>query len=146
VKLNPFGFRCSALHPSHLNDYNIFGETVYSPCDGRVTRLVNKHEDLSSGNMNPDHPAGNYPAVQIGASNRFVVLAHLMKNTFLVKENDHVVRGQPLAKAGNSGNTSEPHLHMHVVETTSNDLLFDEPGIPMRFNGEFLIRNHVVER
>lgn len=146
VKLNQFGFRCSTFLASHLNDYNIFGEVVHSPCDGRITRLINGHEDLSPAIMDSDHPAGNYLAVQIGNSNRFVILAHLMKNSFLVKENDLVVRGQPLAKVGNSGNTSEPHLHMHVVEAATDDFLFDETGIPMRFNGEFLIRNHVVKR
>ena len=144
VKLNRWGVRCNALFAPDLDHYNIFGTTVYGPCEGRIIRLVNEHDDLPINTMDEDHLAGNHIAIQIGDSNRIVVLAHLMKNTFLVKEGDLVVRGQPLAKVGNSGNTSEPHLHMHVVETTSDDLLFDEPGVPMKFNGQFLIRNQRI--
>lgn len=105
---------------------------------------MNDHHDLPANTTDPDHPAGNYLGIQIGDSNQIVVLAHLMANTFLVKEGDVVTRGQPLAKVGNSGNTSEPHLHMHIVESTTEDLLFEETGIPMQFNGQFLIRNQLV--
>ncbi|MBI3508233.1 MAG: M23 family metallopeptidase [Chlamydiia bacterium] len=146
VQLNPLGLRCNTLHAEELRHYNIFGQTVYSPCNGRIIRLINGHENFAPSVMISDHPAGNYLAIQIDDSDRFVILAHLLKNSFLINENDVVVKGQPLAKVGNSGNTSEPHLHMHVVETLANDLLFDEPGVPMRFNGQFLIRNHVVKR
>lgn len=144
IKLNHWGLRCKRLYAPDLDNYNIFGATVYGPCEGRVLRLVNDHDDLPLNIMNEDHPAGNYLAIQIGSSNRIVVLAHLMKDTFLVKEGDWILTGQPLAKVGNSGNTSEPRLHMHVVESTSDDLLFEEPGIPMRFDGRFLMRNQIV--
>ncbi len=144
LKLNPLGFRCNSLFTSHLNNYNIFGTTVHSPCDGQIIRLVNDHQDLPPAIADLDHPAGNYLGIQIGDSNQIVVLAHLMANTFLVKEGDVVTRGQPLAKVGNSGNTSEPHLHMHIVESTTEDLLFEETGIPMQFNGQFLIRNQLI--
>lgn len=144
VKLNPLGLRCNAFYASDLDDYNIFGSTVYAPCDGHVLRLEDGHDDLPINRMDEDHPAGNFLAIKIGDSNRIVVLAHLMKNTVLVKEGDFVIRGQPLSKVGNSGNTSEPHLHMHIVETTSDDLLFNELGIPMTFDGQFLIRNQRV--
>lgn len=145
VKLNKWGLRSNALYASHLDNYNIFGTTVYGPCDGRILRVVNDHEDLLLSIMDEDHPAGNYLAIQIDDSNRIVILAHLMKDTILVKQGDLIKRGQPLAKVGNSGNTSEPHLHIHVVESTTDDLLFEDPGVPMRFNGQFLIRNQVVK-
>ena len=144
VKLNPWGFRCNTLYAPHLDNYNIFGTTVYSPCEGKIVRLVNGFNDLPLNTMDPDHPAGNYLAIQIGSSNHIVILAHLMENSFLVTQGDLVTQGQPLAKVGNSGNTSEPHLHMHVVESTTDDLLFDGQGIPMQFNGKFLIRNQVI--
>lgn len=146
VQLNQLGLRCNTLYAGDLSDYNIFGQTVYSPCDGQIVRLINEYENFAPSVMVPDHPAGNYLAIQIGNSNRFVILAHLLKDNFLVNKNDFVKKGQPLAQVGNSGNTSEPHLHMHVVEAFTDDLLFDGQGVPMRFKGEFLIRNHVVKR
>lgn len=143
VKLNEWGMRCNSFYAPDLQDYNIFGTTVYSPCEGRIVRLINEYDDLPVNVMDESHPAGNYLGIQIKNSDCVVVLAHLMKNTFFVEVGDLVTRGQPLAKVGNSGNTSEPHLHMHVVEPASDDLLFDELGIPMRFSGQFLTRNEI---
>lgn len=146
VQLNRFGLRQSVFFARELSHYNIFGQVVYSPCDGRVVRAINEYQCFAPGVLSEDTPAGNYLAIQIGESNRLVVLAHLLKDSFFVRENDLVKMGQPLAKVGNSGHTSEPHLHMHVVETFAEDLLFDEPGVPMRFKGAFLTRNDVVRQ
>jgi murein DD-endopeptidase MepM/ murein hydrolase activator NlpD len=42
------------------------------------------------------------------------MMAHLSPGTIQVKVGDHVTSGQPLAKVGNSGNTTEPHLHIQA--------------------------------
>ena len=42
------------------------------------------------------------------------MMAHLSPGSIQVKVGDRVERGQPIAKAGNSGNTTEPHLHMQA--------------------------------
>jgi len=41
-------------------------------------------------------------------------MAHLSPGSIQVKVGDHVTVGQPIAKVGNSGNTSEPHLHIQA--------------------------------
>ncbi|MDN3508663.1 MAG: M23 family metallopeptidase [Candidatus Neptunochlamydia sp.] len=38
-----------------------------------------------------------------------MILDHLMKDTLLVKKGETIQQGQPIAKVGNSGNTTEPH-------------------------------------
>ena len=45
-----------------------------------------------------------------------ILLAHLKKNSVSVSVGDHVEEGHFIGKVGNTGNTSEPHLHIHAVE------------------------------
>ena len=44
----------------------------------------------------------------------FLMMAHLSPGSIQVKIGDHVNVGQPIAKIGNSGNTTEPHLHIQA--------------------------------
>ncbi|WP_260412143.1 M23 family metallopeptidase [Alkalihalobacillus sp. TS-13] len=47
-----------------------------------------------------------------------------------------VKKGEEIGLVGNSGNTSEPHIHIHAGK--------DGKGVPIRFNGRFLVRNSLV--
>ena len=54
--------------------------------------------------------------------------------TFVVCEGDQVVAGQPLAKCGNSGRTSEPHLHIHHQRQDPRKVPFGfAEGLPLFF-------------
>ncbi|MBE9660323.1 M23 family metallopeptidase [Mucilaginibacter myungsuensis] len=55
------------------------------------------------------------------ANNEYLFFAHLKQLTVNVKEGDVVKQGQLLGRCGNSGNSSEPHLHFHVQDTPSFD-------------------------
>ena len=48
------------------------------------------------------------------SKNRFLVLAHLACGSIRVKAGMKVVQGQQIGECGNSGNSTEPHLHFHV--------------------------------
>ena len=43
---------------------------------------------------------------------------HLLRGSLLVGLDDPVAAGQPIARAGNSGFSTEPHLHFHVATPT----------------------------
>lgn len=144
VKLNSFGLRSRNLNPRTLENYNILGDTLYSPCNGTIKNLIDDHLDLEPGLMDSEHPAGNYLVIEMDNTDLAVVLAHIMKGSFLVRVGDIVQQGQPLAKVGNSGNTTEPHLHIHAVKNESGDPLFEGEGIPIKFNNRFLIRNDTI--
>ena len=58
---------------------------------------------------------GNHVIVDIGGG-RYAFYAHLKPNSITVKEGDRVRRRQVLALLGNSGNTSAPHLHFHLMD------------------------------
>jgi hypothetical protein len=58
---------------------------------------------------------GNHVVVDIGGG-RYAFYAHVQPGSIRVKVGDTVKRGQVLALVGNSGNSTEPHLHFHIVD------------------------------
>ena len=74
-----------------------------------------------------------------------VLLAHLQHGSLTVRVGDQVTTGQPLGRVGNSGNTSEPHLHIHAVPAGTEDVLRGA-GVPILFEGRFLARNAILSR
>jgi len=144
VQLNSFGMRAAGIYPQHLQQYKIFGDMVYSPCAGKVTSIANDLPDLPLGEMDKKNVAGNHIVIRCNDTEVYVGLAHLMLGSILVKAGDRVTAGQALARVGNSGNTSEPHLHIHAKRGGKPESMLDGDGIPMRFAGRWLIRNSVV--
>jgi len=67
----------------------------------------------------------------------------MKEGSVAVKRSERVGEGQPLGRMGNSGNTSEPHLHVHAVKTGSGSVLEGE-GVPIVFDGRFPVRNGLV--
>lgn len=144
LRLNQFGFRANKWSPKNLDDFCIFGSTLYSPCDGTIIESLDQCEDLEPMVMDAKNLAGNYLAIHKSESEIVVILAHLMKGSLIVKKGDVIKEGQPIAKVGNSGNTSEPHLHIHAVLNHTGDFLFKAEGVPITFDNRFLVRNDRV--
>lgn len=99
--------------PPALETYPAFGQTLYAPAAGRVVRAVNNRPDVEIGKTDLKHLVGNHVTIDIG-NGRYVLMAHLMQKSVLVEPGDKVRSGQAIGRCGNSGNTSEPHLHMQV--------------------------------
>jgi Peptidase family M23 len=144
VRLNPLGFRCSGVYPSNLKAYAILHAVVYSPCEGVITAVVNDQPDLLLGDMDPKHIAGNYVVIRCAGTDALVGLAHLARGSVRVRVGDTVTAGQPLAQVGNSGHTSEPHLHIHAKRGGNSDSMLDGEGVAIRFGQRWLIRNSLV--
>jgi hypothetical protein len=147
VALNLFGSKATGLLPSELERYVIYGHTVHSPINGEVIGVVDGLPDLTPPEMNGSQPAGNH--IWLRVDDVYIVLAHLMNGSITVKAGDRVERGQPLGRVGNSGNTTEPHLHIHAVkystppEISTEFLLRNGTAVPMLFEGRFLSSNDV---
>jgi len=146
VQLNGFGMRASGIYPKRLERYKIFGAALCSPCAGLVTFAVNDLPDMFPGEMDRTHVAGNHIVIQCNNSDVYVGVAHLMQGSVLVKAGDRVAVGQALARVGNSGQTSEPHLHIHAKRGGRPESILDGEGVPMRFGGRWLIRNSVIRK
>lgn len=142
LALNSLGARARGLRPSELERYEIFGKTVYSPCTGTVVVVVDGLTDYIPPASDRERPAGNHVVITCGRVN--VVLAHLQNGSVSVQVGEELSAGQPLGRVGNSGNTSEPHLHVHAVRA-GEEVLTGE-GVPLLFDGSFPVRNTLFER
>ena len=65
--------------------------------------------------MNPSQPLGNSVTL-LTDNGEYIVYAHLEKGTMAVKKGEKVLKGQYLGNCGNSGNSSEAHLHLHIQD------------------------------
>lgn len=96
-------------------DYHCFGVPIEAPLDARVTAVVADLPDNEPGKMDPAHAAGNHVMLEVGPS-RYLMLAHLQAGSVQLQVGDQVRRGAQVGRCGNSGNTSEPHLHVHLQD------------------------------
>lgn len=96
-------------------DYLAFGQPLLAPCDAEVVMAIEGVKDNIPGEMNPDQLVGNALVLKT-ANNEFILMAHFKLNSIRVKKGDQVKKGQLLGLCGNSGNSSEPHLHFHLQD------------------------------
>ncbi len=122
------------VHGDPLNnaDYSDFKAKVLAVADGTVVSTLDGLPNQVPGQLPPPSSLtlktidGNNVVLDIGHG-LFVLFAHLQKGTVAVHPGQHVHRGQVLGLLGNSGNTSAPHLHIHLMTTPST---FASNGLP----------------
>jgi hypothetical protein len=66
----------------------------------------------------PTAIAGNHVVIALSPTGPFVLLAHLRNGTVSVRPGDAVSAGDAVGTCGNSGNSTEPHVHVQVTDTT----------------------------
>jgi len=109
-------------------DYYCFGKRLNAPDDGKIIALENNIEDNVPGVV-AKPGLGNYIIID-HLNGEFSFMVHFKKHSITVSLGDTVVKGQEVGKAGNSGNSTEPHLHYHL-QTTSNTAT--GIGLPTQF-------------
>jgi hypothetical protein len=97
-----------------LNAYQTFGQLLLAPVDGVVVDLENGAEDQRIGLSDVSRPVGNHVTIQTDAGT-YVLIAHLQKGSVSVTKGQRVRTGEQLGKCGNSGNTSQPHVHIQAM-------------------------------
>jgi hypothetical protein len=122
-------------------DYYCFGLEIVAPADGVVIEAVDGITDQTPGEMNPEQPLGNYIVLDHG-NGEFSFLSHLQQGSVAVAEGDEVKAGDVLGRCGNSGNSSEPHLHYHLQTTATP---FEGEGLPAQFEG-YIADGKTVDR
>ena len=138
--VNAFGARAFLLGSSRsLESYVIYGEPVFSPCDGRISVAVDGRPDQTPPTADREQIAGNHVLIECGEFE--VLVAHLRKDSVRVAVGDVVATGDPLGEVGNSGNSSEPHLHIHAERGGEPGVILDGSSVPITIEGRFLVRN-----
>ena len=122
-------------------DYLCFGQAIVAPAAGRVVEAVGDLPDNVPGQMDKAHVAGNHVVLDLG-HDEYALLAHFRQGTLKVKTGDAVAAGAPLGQCGNSGNSSEPHLHFHLQHGAT---LFAAAGLPAQFQ-DYLADGQPVAR
>jgi hypothetical protein len=142
LQLNAIGTRAASLRPTRLEQYVIFGHPVRSPCHGRVVASVDRVVDNVPPRSDPDHPAGNH--VVLACQGVRVFLAHLRRGSVTVQPGDSVASGHVIGRVGNSGNSSEPHLHVHAEREGTGGGAREGTPVPILFDGTFPVRNTIL--
>lgn len=114
-----------------LEDYYCYGMPVLAPAPGKVISTYVDAKDMPPGQLGGSPPAGNYLILEV-APEEFLMICHLKPGSLVLKEGDHVQQGDTIGQVGNSGNTSEPHLHIHLQDSSIPHI---GQGIPMKFHG-----------
>ncbi len=145
VGLNAAGRNASGLASADPGDYAIFGRSVHSPCAGTVLEARGDLSDLRPPATDRENIAGNHVVLRCTATQPAVdvAIAHLQQDSLAVRQGDQVAVGDVVGRVGNTGNTSEPHLHVHAILTGSGTVLRGE-GVPICFDDRFLVRNDLI--
>ncbi|WP_017576159.1 M23 family metallopeptidase [Nocardiopsis kunsanensis] len=74
---------------------------------------------------------GNHVVLDLGGG-VYALYAHLRRGSARVRPGDRVAPGQVLGECGNSGNSSEPHLHFQLMDAADPRLAV---GVPFTWRG-----------
>ena len=133
--------------------YYAYGQEVLAPAEGTVYEVRDGIDDTPMAQFAADEATmmkrlrdyqaklrqqygprgteGNYIIIDHG-NGEYSVMVHLKKNSIRVKRGDRVRQGQVCAQVGQSGLSTEPHLHFEVV---SDPDPFKQRGLPVAFYG-----------
>lgn len=119
MRLDPRG-RLSHGDPDRLESYPSYGAEVLAVADGTVVAGRDDLPQQTPGRMpdpstiHLDNVLGNHLILRV-APDAYVLYAHLQPGSLRVRPGRSVRRGEVLGLLGNSGNSSAPHLHLHVM-------------------------------
>jgi hypothetical protein len=120
--------------PTKNESYFLFGAEVVSVARGRVVEATDgMAENVPTQPLPPfdiQTAAGNHVVVALD-DGRFALYAHLQTGSVRVHPGDRVERGHVLGLVGNTGNSTEPHLHFHVMDGPAP---LESDGLPYTFD------------
>ncbi|NVO58360.1 M23 family metallopeptidase [Rhodobacteraceae bacterium B1Z28] len=141
------GLQTRKVWPRSVDDFWIHGHPLISPVTGQVSAASDGADDQALGASDRTAPLGNHVCIQCDDpefGRIEVCLAHLRKGSVSVAKGDVVKIGQLVGEIGNSGNSSDPHLHIHAHRPDgSGNPLSGEP-VPFRFQGVSMLRRNRV--
>lgn len=132
-----------------------FGRPIFAPTAGRIVAAHGSEPDHAAHRGMPSigyaltqrHRvaagwaalAGNHVLIESGGV--IVALCHLRQGGIEVRPGQHVQTGDILARCGNSGNSTEPHLHIQAIDDRD---IQRANAVPMTFNGRLPANGEVI--
>ena len=118
-------------------DYYAWGKEIVAAADGKVVIVVDGVPENVPGAKNGYHVPGNEIIVE-HAPDLYSMYAHLRPGTLRVRAGQKVRKGQVLALCGNSGNSTEPHLHFQLQDGPRSETAW---GVEPVFDGVRVVRD-----
>lgn len=95
-------------------DYPAYGQPILADAQGVVVIAVDGIPDNTPGVVNGYDQHGNYVVID-HQNGEFSLMAHLIPSTIRVHPGQVVGVGTELGRCGNSGHTTNPHVHWQVM-------------------------------
>jgi hypothetical protein len=114
-------YRSAAGDPSLSSSSPSYGQPVLAVADAVVVTAIDRYQDqipYAPTQVPLEEVEGNRVILDLG-DGRFALYAHLKPGSVTVREGEQVRPGQVIGEVGNSGNSSGPHLHFHVMDSAS---------------------------
>jgi Peptidase family M23 len=115
--------------------YFCYNDEIHSVAPGRVVEAMDglpenvPHSGKLAVDLTWQNAGGNHVVVDIGYG-LYAFYAHMRPGSVAVKDGDMVTTGQVLGHVGNTGSSSEPHLHFHVIDRPQ---FLSGQGVPYEF-------------
>ena len=136
--LGAWGFHARGWRPADPTAYAIFGARLHAPCDGTVVAAEGSQPDFRVPDQDPINRPGNHVILRCGAVE--IVFAHMRQGSLTVTLGQSVTTGNLLGEVGNSGATTEPHLHIHAQRPGTQDAPISGEPLALRVAGLWLVR------
>ena len=143
VQINALGLRANAVQPSEPSAYRIYGAQVLAPCTGEVVAAIDGLADMQPPEPDRAHLAGNHVLLRCAEAD--VLLGHFRPGSLRVAVGAQVGSGDLIAEVGNSGNTGEPHLHIHAQRPGPPGAPVGGEPLPITLGGRFVVRGERIE-
>jgi hypothetical protein len=122
-------------HVKALSDYVAWGRVVHAPTSGVIVRVEDRWADNPVGAhlrlpLTCKTLLGNHVVIEQDATGMFVLMAHLQRGSCARRVGDRVSLGDPIGRCGNSGLSTEPHVHVQVQDRAD---FFLARGLPVSF-------------
>jgi hypothetical protein len=143
TRLSRWGNDAYGVLPRMFETYPVFNEPVLSPCTGEVREVADEWPNEVPWSGKGPYNLGNHVLIQAG--DFYVLMGHLQKGSIRVGVGSHVQVGDPIAMVGNSGWTSQPHLHIQAMKIDL-DSFWKGEGVPILFDGRNPVKNTLFFR
>lgn len=143
VQIDGFGLRAKGMRPSDPGAYRIYGAKVRAPCAGDVLAGVDGLPDMQPPQPDRNHRAGNHVLLRCAEAD--VLLGHVQPGSLRVAAGARVHSGDPIAEVANSGNTGEPHVHVHAQRPDPAAAPLGGDPLPVLLGGHFPVRGDRIE-
>ena len=112
------------------DNFYAWGQDVLAISDGEVIFANDNFEDNFGQTTNPNSKGANWLVIHNITFDFYHLYAHFQQGKISVAVGDMIVPGKKLGLLGNSGSSSEPHLHVGICRRDSEGFL---RSLPMTF-------------